>query len=138
MSSTSVVFFPSLPLTFFSFSLSLNKKIQQQQQQGLTLLARQKLRKQFLHSVAAQYNSDSGPLLTAKVRPAPWAEVVATALPRRRVATASAAVSPSWLGGEGRRATLTLDVAAPYGDPRGEEGGKRVPGLAAAGVKWSF
>lgn len=105
--------------------------------QGLTLLARQKLRKQFLHSVSAQYNSNAGPLLTAKARPAPWASLVATALPRRRLATASAAVSPAWLGGEGRRATLTLDVAAPYGDPRGGEG-KRAPGLAAAGIKWSF
>ena len=137
------LFFP-FPLSSFCQKNTTTTKQQQQkpprktndETQGLTLLARQKLRKQFLHSVAAQYNSRGGPLLTAKARPAPWASVVATALPRRRLATASAAVSPAWLGGEGRRATLTLDVAAPYGDPRG--GGKRVPGLAAAGIKWSF
>jgi len=91
-----------------------------------------------LHSVAAQYNSNIGPLLTAKARPAPWASVVATALPRIRRATASAAVSPLWLGGEDRRATLTLDVEAPYGDPRGGGKGKRRPGLAAAGLTWKF
>ena len=128
-------FFPShfSRLSLSSFS---SKKKNKKTKQGLTLLARQKLRKQFLHSLAAQYNSNGGTLLVAKARPAAWASVVATALPRRRVATASAAVSPSWLGGEGRKATLTLDVTAPYGDPRG--GGKRSPGLAAAGVKWSF
>ena len=90
-----------------------------------------------IRAVGARYNSKAGPTVTVKAQPAPWAKAAATLHPRTRTAVASAALSPAWLAtGPGSTATLTLDVAAPYGEARG--GGKKAAPKMVAGMKWGF
>lgn len=107
---------------------------------GLTLGADAKVEgKGVVRAVGGQYNSRAGPLLRVRARPAPWAEAVASLHPRTRTAGVTAMLAPAWLAtGPGKTATMTVDVSAPYGDPRAAAGGKRGALKGAVGMKWGF
>ena len=107
---------------------------------GLTLGADAKVEgKGVVRAVGGQYNSRAGPLLRVRARPAPWAEAVASLHPRTRTAGVTAMLAPAWLAtGPGKTATMTVDVSAPYGDPRAATGGKRGALKGAVGMKWGF
>ena len=108
---------------------------------GLTLRAAQSLKgsSTTLTSIEGVYNANAGPAVTLKAKPTPWAAATATLLPRSRSVVASASLSPDWLAaGPGKNATLTLDVATPYGAPRAAAGGKQGKPKAVAGIKWGF